>query len=548
MKGLGALLAKEWAQHGWMLLIHWGFAMLLFGIVSIYTEYASLLSHGFLSLAMSWWPCFAFVIVNSLSHRVFTLEQRTRTENFLSGLPVYRWHSLLGKLIFTYAAVCLVCFFYFFCVAMVSPQVHLNSWQAVAYPAIRLLMFNFSFSAIIFLVGMLGKFRWYIYIIAGFFLVMAGLRGGGAAALLGETPPFRLIAQERALGELESLPWNLIILNLIIGALAVFFIFCSDLLIRYWKIDEATSGTTGFSDRLAIGTGVIAMLVLCWMGFDEDAPSAFNLEYHLAFEKDAEVRSGETLLQLSYYKLKPANQEEAGKDLQMIKEMARVLEAARIQLDAPGWPKLWMLVKSPDASGKGKTWAKRMVGNTVIFVANWDPKTVNERESLTKTLARWNLDFYIGSKTFSTKHYDKHGWITSGLGPLLLSQTSEEYRTHFDHSIVKKKSQLEILEVESLAQWSTMIVQASEKSMNVRDLSYTLLRELETQLGKEKFTSWIREVADHCLAKPDNGTFSLKKGPLFWRALLFDYHGSTQKMGLEIDDILVSVREKSIDE
>ena len=532
MKALVGLFFKEWAQHRWILFVQFGFLFLSFAFALSYMEGAQYLSRGSFSFAFLCWGGFAFVIASSLSHRLFTLDLRSQTENFIAGLPVYRWQTLMTKVLFAYIGLSLVCFAFYTGSALISPHAQLNSWQAIVFPLVRLSVFNLVMVTVVFLVGMLGKFRWVVYLLLSALIVTSENQ---LLAFVWALPPFRLIDEEKALGELSALPWKLIVQNLWIALAASILIPVVDLLIR-WRFRELVSGLPRLTDRVAVLAGLGLVVVLISTKVDEYIPSEFDLRYHLAFDVDGESRSGSTLVQFSYYKTRPKDDAELESDKQMVSQVSRALESVRTELNPPWWPERWVLVKSPDVSRDKSTWARRISGEALVSVANWGSDTKADRKKVAGELALHNLTYFLDATVISDSHLNRHGWVTSGIGVLLLSRMENAKLNRFFSS---NEKDLELLESDKLEQWVEIIAKTERR----RNLSCILLNEVEQQLGEEEFRAWIRETAGWCFTKPRANTpFSFKRGPIYWRGLLRSSVIAMERRGLDRETLISNIR------
>lgn len=535
MRRMASLVGKEWDEHRWLLFNQGGFCLLCFALIYLKADGAERLSRGSFSLAFIYWPLFALAVANSLAFHLYTLESKERTSQFLAGLPIPRWEILCSKIGFSWCALMLVCLFYFGCTAAVSPQAQLNSWQSIFYPLVRLSAFNWFVITLVFLVSMIGKYRWYVYLIIIAIFIYFKNSGIAPFSLLKIIPAFRLVDEERALGDLSALPWSLINQTVGFGCIALVGILLADRLVQGFRLGDYFARMLTVSDRLVAALvilGIPALLVTITVA---RVPSKFDLEYHLAFEVDHQARSGSTLVELCYYKASPTDDSEEKLDQEMIEKIASILEAARRRLEPRWWPERWLVVKSPDVKNEAESWAKRVSGDAVIFVANWDSKAEMEKRVI--VLSRLQLAYLLDSMMIGERHRDRHSWVTASLARALTLPASEKQKL--------KKKDVDLLVENSIDKWPGVV--NGSKSRHV--FGSALMGEIEKQLGEKEFNSWIREVGRWSLAKPEANTiFSLDRGGIFWRGLLQDSAASLERRGFDPEPVLEAMKNQAIDE
>ncbi|MDF1816411.1 MAG: ABC transporter permease [Verrucomicrobiales bacterium] len=539
MKSLIANFAKEWSGHRWFLVSQCGFCLLCFALLYYKIDAAKYLSRGSFSMAFMSWPLFAIITANFLAFQLYTRESQSRTCQFLAGLPIPRWHILISKVVFCWFAVMLISLVYFSCIAAVTPQAQLSSWQSIIYPLVRLSTFNWFVVTVIFLVSMIGKYRWYVYLVIMAVLTYLNASGAATISLLQMIPALRLIEEERSLSDLSVLPWKLIFHTITTGCIAMIGILTIDQVVQSGQWRNCFTRVSNLSDRVVAAIVIISIptLFLTFRVAINQMPARLDLEYFLAFTVDHQARSGATLVELSYYKVNPDDKAEEEKDRKMIREIAVLLENARRRLEPRWWPERWLIVKSPDVEkNESSAWAKQVSGDAVVFVANWERKE-NQKERTEIDFARSQLDCFIDSMIISARHRERHGWVTAGLPMVLISSATDDQsqtRKYFD-----------LLSGNSLENWPGIIHQ----SKNSHIFSSGILDKIEKQLGEEEFNSWIREVGRLALAKPEvNTLFSLKRGAFFWNGLLRGSVAALDRRGFDPKPVIESMQNESEDE
>ncbi len=280
MRRIAGLLKKEMWEHGalvlgLLLLVGFVLMMLLIGALSATRTITILETHA------NFVRFFIPLIALALGNRLVVREYHGRTQRFLEALPIRRVEVVIVKVtagIMILSIACMASLLLSALAAIVREPVTLR-WLALV--AMRSEVFVFVLWSVLFMMGLLGRWRIPIYLGIGLFLLILG---STTDVEIGRFGPFALVGDMLVL-ERQTLPltdlWQSVALGA--GALAAGFALA---LLGEGSIAEALSRRMTQREKATFAMAFVGGLIVLGTAGEKKTKEPFS------FQRDEVVRTG----------------------------------------------------------------------------------------------------------------------------------------------------------------------------------------------------------------------------------------------------------------